>query len=168
MKLSLACGTVVLVCFAALLQSSLGKNIAQGKPAMQSSTGWGGVASRAVDGNTNGAYEKKSCSHTNKKKVNWLSVDLGASYNIDAVTIFNRNAHRKRLVNFYVAASDDKKPKFKGDNHKPTNAQICHLQKEKFGAKLTVECGGKIKGRFVYLTSANHLTICEIEVTGKL
>ena len=30
----------------------------------QSSTGWGGDAIRAIDGNTSGKYGDKSCTHT--------------------------------------------------------------------------------------------------------
>ena len=40
-------------------------NLALGKPAVQSSTGYGGTADRAVDGNTNGDYfAGRSVSHT--------------------------------------------------------------------------------------------------------
>src|SRR5207249_606997 len=39
-------------------------NIALGKSAMESSTDWGGVASRAVDGNTSGSFGDNSVTHT--------------------------------------------------------------------------------------------------------
>ena len=39
-------------------------NLAQGRPATQSSTLYGGVAGRAVDGNTDGHYSDSSTTHT--------------------------------------------------------------------------------------------------------
>ena len=41
-----------------------GTLLSAGMPVRQSSEGWGGRPRRAVDGNTDGRYSKKSCSHT--------------------------------------------------------------------------------------------------------
>ena len=40
-------------------------NVARGKRTSQSSTGWGGLSARAVDGNANGNYRGTSVTHTN-------------------------------------------------------------------------------------------------------
>ncbi|WP_423998889.1 discoidin domain-containing protein [Maribacter sp. IgM3_T14_3] len=71
-------------------EAPLGDNLAYLQPALQSSTGWGGLASRAVDGNTNGIYNDGSVSHTQLSNNPWWRVDLGAEYPIGAINIFNR------------------------------------------------------------------------------
>ncbi|MEL7530721.1 MAG: discoidin domain-containing protein [Bacteroidota bacterium] len=65
-------------------------NIAYLKPATQSSMGWGGLAERAVDGNTNSIYNQGSITHTQASTNPWWRVDLGDTYNIDQINVFNR------------------------------------------------------------------------------
>ena len=69
---------------------NLGPNIARGKRAYQSSTGWHGFANRATDGNENGHYGRRSCTHTRLANRNWLYIDLGATYRVNQVKLFNR------------------------------------------------------------------------------
>merc|ERR1712128_188950 len=66
-----------------------GDNISKGKVATQSSTCYGGLAARAVDGNTDGVYAHKSVTHTCKKPMNTWSVSLGPSV-ITKIVIWNR------------------------------------------------------------------------------
>ena len=67
-------------------------NLALNQPAIQSTTGFGGVASRAVDGNTNGDYfGGNSVTHTAPNNATaWWRVDLGAVYDLTEVRILNR------------------------------------------------------------------------------
>ena len=66
-------------------------NLALNQPATQSSTDFSGAASRAVDGNTNGSYGARSVTHTEVNSQNpWWRVDLGATYNVDHINVFNR------------------------------------------------------------------------------
>src|SRR4051812_10353384 len=51
-------------------------NYALGKPTSQSSTGYGGDPSRAVDGNTSGVWTNNSVTHTNFGHQPWWQVDL--------------------------------------------------------------------------------------------
>jgi len=68
-----------------------GDNVALGKVATQSSTAFGGVAARAVDGNTNGSYGAGSVTHTQPSTNNpWWRVDLGATYDVTQINVFNR------------------------------------------------------------------------------
>eukprot|EP00116_Pleurobrachia_bachei_P012307 sb/3472569/ len=60
-------------------------NVAEGKETKQSSTGWGGVSSRAVDGETSGNWGHGSCTHGNNRGLQWWEVDLGANYNISYI-----------------------------------------------------------------------------------
>jgi hypothetical protein len=69
---------------------SNGTNVAEGKPASQSSTGWGGLASRAVDGNTSGNYWENSTTHTNDYESPWWQVELEGTYPVQRIRIFNR------------------------------------------------------------------------------
>ena len=62
-------------------------NLAQGKPAKQSSTYLDYDASRVVDGSS------KSCAHTQKDVGAWLEVDLGAESKLQKVLITNRAAY---------------------------------------------------------------------------
>ena len=62
----------------------------KGLPVAQSSVSSGGVAQRAVDGNTATKYGDKSCTHTNSDKNAWWRVDLQRESAIKTVTVWNR------------------------------------------------------------------------------
>merc|ERR1712224_325451 len=58
----------------------------------------GGVAARAVDGNTNGRYGGKSCTHTRRQRRAWWQVDLGKVRSVKRVVLYNRvDCCRSRL-----------------------------------------------------------------------
>ena len=66
-------------------------NLALNKPAYQSSLSSEGEAKRAVDGNTNGYYNKgHSCTHTKNSLMPWWAVDLGSDKMVSHVQISNR------------------------------------------------------------------------------
>lgn len=81
-------------------------NIAQGKAASQSSTGWGGVAGRAVDGNTSGNYGNNSVTHTGTSGNEWWEVDLGSAQAIDQIAVWNRSDYSSRLSGATVKILD--------------------------------------------------------------
>lgn len=85
-----------------------GTNIALNQPTSQSSTGYGGVPERAVDGNTSGAWNDGSVTHTNTEAQPWWEVDLGSSQDIANIVLFNRtnSCCTDRLTDFYVYISD--------------------------------------------------------------
>lgn len=67
-------------------------NLAFGKASVQSSTAYGGLASRAVDGKEFGDHvRKKSVSHTARQRQPFWQVDLGQVYKLDLVMLFNRS-----------------------------------------------------------------------------
>ncbi|MEX1366835.1 MAG: discoidin domain-containing protein, partial [Nannocystaceae bacterium] len=84
-------------------------NLAFGKPATQSSTGFGAPASRAVDGNTNGSFGAGSVSHTAVDGPGqWWQVDLQTTQNIGQVVIFNRtDCCAQKLHDFTLRVSTD-------------------------------------------------------------
>jgi hypothetical protein len=85
----------------------------------QSSTAFGGVASRAVDmqldadGNFDGVYANDSVTHTAYENQPWWQVDLGAVHPLEKVRLWNRtdadcgDIHcSQRLANFYLFVSE--------------------------------------------------------------
>lgn len=85
------------------------RSMAEGRFARQSSTNPGGaIASRAVDGNTNGNYANDSVTATVSEPQPWWQVDLGAVRGIGDVVIYNRtDCCSARLSNFDVKLSND-------------------------------------------------------------
>ena len=91
------------------------ENLALHKAASQSSTGWGGKAERAVDGNTDGVWDNGSVSHTGQQANPWWEVDLGESHPLGVVNVWNRSSSDncqgtpcdQRLHDFWVIASSE-------------------------------------------------------------
>ncbi|MEQ9304732.1 MAG: discoidin domain-containing protein, partial [Marinoscillum sp.] len=84
---------------------STGSNLALSGTASQSSTGYGGVASRAIDGNTAGNWSSGTITHTNAEAYPWWEVDLGSAHSIGDIVIYNRTdgCCIQRLTNFTVS-----------------------------------------------------------------
>jgi Protein of unknown function (DUF1553)/Protein of unknown function (DUF1549)/Planctomycete cytochrome C/F5/8 type C domain len=66
------------------------ENLALEGTAEQSSTDYEGPASRAIDGNTDGQYQKNSTTHTAQSDNPWWEVDLKKNAPIDKIVVFNR------------------------------------------------------------------------------
>ena len=78
----------------------------------QKNTAHGGVASRAIDGNTSGSYGSGSQTHTQEGTPNpWWEVDLGGEYPIESIVIYNRTdgGLGKRLKGFTLKVLDSDK-----------------------------------------------------------
>eukprot|EP01045_Picozoa_sp_COSAG04_P012722 COSAG04_NODE_868_length_9754_cov_10.610254_6_plen_1356_part_00 len=134
-------------------------NAALGKDTSQSSEGWGGAASRAVDGNTDGSWGGASCTHTQNGNPEWFQVDLGSSMTVADVNIYHRtDCCQNRL------SSGDGAQVIISDTSDYSSGTVC-------GNVVTaevdvVQCGNG-QGRFVTVVHANdYITICEIEVTA--
>ncbi|MCH2132741.1 MAG: plastocyanin/azurin family copper-binding protein [Phycisphaerales bacterium] len=87
-----------------------GQNVALGKSAEQSTVGWGGEASRAVDGNTDGVYSRNTSTHTVEGDANpFWEVDLGEVVPIDAVTVWGRSErpYDQRLNGYTIEILDE-------------------------------------------------------------
>ena len=66
-------------------------NLAMNKPATQSTTAYGGAASKGNDGGIDGRYSKGSITHSVGSSLNpWWRVDLGADYDVSAIVVWNR------------------------------------------------------------------------------
>jgi len=89
-----------------------GVNVALKGKAKQSTTGYGGDARLAIDGNTNGIFTAKSTTHTNDgDKAPYWEVDLGAEYDLSRLAVWNRtdNKLQSRLNGFKLSVLDRKR-----------------------------------------------------------
>ena len=83
------------------------ENMALSKPATQSSTFDGGVASRANDGSTDGDWANGSVNYTGKGPA-WWEVDLEAIREIGNIDVWNRiDSATECTSDFYVLVSTD-------------------------------------------------------------
>lgn len=84
-----------------------GKNVAQRGKATQSTTGYGAKADRAIDGKTDGDFDRGSVTHNdNNDKSPWWEVDLGAEQSIEKIVVWNRTGFEDRVVGAKVVLLD--------------------------------------------------------------
>ncbi|XP_078593958.1 uncharacterized protein LOC144871881 [Branchiostoma floridae x Branchiostoma japonicum] len=143
----------------------LGVNVALGKTAFQTSTYGGAVASLAVDGNTDTNFIAGSCSRTAghletqaTSNPTWW-VDLGQSYVVDRVVIFNRGedccAEWLNPFNIYIGHSDQVSTNPRCDGQIDVNLP-----------SISVSCEGK-RGRYVGIQlpgPSRILSLCEVQI----
>ncbi|WP_022951675.1 discoidin domain-containing protein [Leucothrix mucor] len=147
--------------------SASGINIAKGKPAKQSSTGWGGSASRGVDGNPNGQYNANSVTHTNQDQNAWWEVDLQSVHVLNSINVYNRtDCCGERLNGFRVITSINPLP-----NKPLSNSEVNALRHwdVKTAGKVSRINLGNVSGRYVriQLIGRNYLSLAEVEVFGQ-
>ncbi len=142
-------------------------NVAKGKSATQSSNGWGGIASRAIDGNINGSYSARSVTHTQNDQNAWWQVDLGESYDLTEIKIWNRtDCCTSRLSNFRIFISDEP---FSSTNIHATRIQagVTELDHSETVDRIDIR---KLKqsGRYVRIQQigTEYLSLAEVEVFG--
>jgi len=106
-----------------------GRNIAMSGKATQSTTAHGGVASRAIDGNTHGEWGRGTTTHTEIDEANpWWELDLGRVAPIEKLVLVNRNDPGselgKRLDGFRITILDSARHPVFTYNHGPAAARI--------------------------------------------
>ncbi|XP_064625400.1 uncharacterized protein LOC135486505 [Lineus longissimus] len=149
-------------------------NLALGKTAWQLGTTSGGVASRAVDGNTNGVFNRGTCTHTssdmrakNQGTKNWWAVDLEKETKVKRVILYNRaDCCGDRLADFDVVVTNAKPSEGKKLEYNAAT-DICSHQSGKIGASKSFTCSdGGLTGRYVAVVISRKqiLTLCEAEV----
>ncbi len=100
------------------------ENLATKGKASQVSTGFGGPANYANDGNTNGNYTGKSVSHTAQANDPWWEIDLGKEVPVSQIAIWNRtdNGTAARMKKFRIEIFDNEhKPVWKREISKTPN-----------------------------------------------
>ncbi len=96
-----------------------GHNVARQGTARQSSESSGGIASRAIDGNTSGVYGAGSVTHTSGENNPWWEVDLGRDVSVESIVVWNRTDPDtgKRLDGFTLELFDaNRQPVFVSKN----------------------------------------------------
>ena len=84
-----------------------GKNIAKGGKAKQSTTGHGGDANRAMDGDKSRNYGN-GMTHTQENQPNpWWEIDLGGAHDIETISLWARQGFGDRLGDFTLQLLDD-------------------------------------------------------------
>ena len=149
-------------------------NLALNQNVTQSSTlsaaGITGDAEKAVDGNTNGTFftgsnATSSVSATAFGTDNWWEVDLGDSYSIELINVFNRTDGSDRTTDIYVLVS----------NTPFTSSDLAGARAEadfeefisgNVGSPSVVE--PLIEGRYVRVqrSTSGYLVLAEVEVFG--
>uniref|UniRef100_A0A8D0BQ13 Fucolectin tachylectin-4 pentraxin-1 domain-containing protein n=1 Tax=Salvator merianae TaxID=96440 RepID=A0A8D0BQ13_SALMN len=142
-----------------------GFNLARGRPACQSSVYLHeiiGSANKAVDGDCDGNYTQGSCTHTNGEANPWWYVDLGTSYAIAAVIVYNRaDCCSERLRGAEVRVGNSVI-----DGGK-SNA-LCGTIENTTDSASTLHCNW-LRGRYVTIRiprQSVYLMLCEVEVYG--
>jgi len=137
---------------------TLGANLALSKPTAQSSTYDSGISGRAVDGNTNSNFHTgNSCSHTENSN-GWWYVDLQRTYLINNVKVYSRtDCCGSRLIGAVVKV---------GASTDASAATTCGtISQQTDVLQYDIACDRK-QGRYVFVTSAKTITLCEVNVYG--
>ncbi|HYJ80037.1 MAG TPA: discoidin domain-containing protein, partial [Longimicrobiaceae bacterium] len=155
-RFSLVFGTLVVLGASTQAQAQRRINVAAGKQAFQSSTAHGADASRAVDGNVDGAFFNGSVTHTDAGPGEWWMVDLGAPHQIRSVTVYNRTDCCAERLDARVVVSTTRRPE----------SAVYEGELGPVGARADVTVGAV--GRYVWVlqNSANHLQLAEVVVRG--
>ncbi|HLK62608.1 MAG TPA: discoidin domain-containing protein [Bryobacteraceae bacterium] len=142
-------------------------DLAQGKPASQSSTFPGAPSAvAAVDGNPDGNYFDGSVTATNFDTNAWWQVDLGSSTAIGSIKIWNRtDCCGDRLSDYWVFVSDT--PFLTTDTPgtlQPRTGTWSSHQTSSPSPATTITA--PTQGRYVrvQLTSTNYLSLAEVQV----
>jgi hypothetical protein len=116
----------------------------------QSSEGWSGGPSRAVDGNAAQSYGSGTCTHTTNSGKPWWKLDFGSSKTVVKVQVWNRSdccASRLNGVQVKVGSS------------------VCGTLTSSTSTQ-TVTCNKKGSSLVMQMPRSDYLTLCEVKVTG--
>ncbi|CAJ1965914.1 unnamed protein product [Cylindrotheca closterium] len=132
-------------------------------PVSQSSTSWGGVAMRAIDGNNSGLFWESSISHTESGPNEWWQVDLatgaGRPVVVDYITVWNRNErnYALRLAGSIVHLLD-------ANQNDITPLSASNVLTD--AREITVNFGMVPNVGFVKISQNGILALAEVEVYG--
>jgi hypothetical protein len=136
-------------------------NVALEGMATQSSQGWAGAPSRAIDGNTATQWAEASCTHTQNGDDEWWQLDLGGSYSISNINIYHRSdCCQDRLLGAKIMISD---------TTDFTSGVECNasIQGGSVAQPEAVSCHDTT-GRYLTVAHSNdYITICEFEANGR-
>jgi parallel beta-helix repeat protein len=133
-------------------------NIALTGTATQSSTIFSGVASRAIDGNTNGLWSQNSVTHTAGAVGDWWQVELNDEYDITSINIYNRSGCCSARLSGYTVSILDASD----------NTIWSSIQDSEAGRPTTIAVTDVTRGVKVIVTQnlAKPLSLAEVEIIG--
>ncbi len=146
-------------------------DLAQGKPATQSSTFSGiapAAAGSAVDGNTDGNFSDGSVTATNADANAWWQVDLGVPASVSSIAIWNRtDCCAGRLSDYWVFVSNT--PFLPTDS--PANLQnragtFASHQTTAPNPSTTITVNAQGQYVRVQLSDTDYLSLAEVQVFG--
>lgn len=161
---------ILLVSLASIAHAEVVNLALAGRATQSSTTTWFGsgpaVASRAIDGNTDGNYYDHSVTHTDIEHA-WWQVDLKNMYHLNQIVVWNRTDNcglfncNSRLSNFYVAVLNDKGTEVWKENYYtgggyPSPSLIINLPNNILGQVVRVG-----------LNDVNYLHLAEVQVYGE-
>ncbi|XP_028450807.1 uncharacterized protein LOC114566488 isoform X2 [Perca flavescens] len=153
------------LCEVEVTGQTLDPNIARLGTVRQSSVFNIGVPELAIDGNRASVWAQGSCSHTLNDFKPWWRLDLLKTYKINTVTITNRrDAVHERINGAEIRIGNSLND---NGNDNPRCAVISSIAA---GASQTFVCN-EMEGRYVNIVipgRQEYLTLCEVEVTGRL
>ncbi|MFI0975605.1 alpha-L-fucosidase [Streptomyces sp. NPDC021093] len=143
------------------------RNHAFNATASQSSTGFDGVASRAVDGKADGNYAANSVTHTAEQNQPWWQVDLGAAKQADRAVLWNRtDCCTDRLSDFWVLTSDRPITAAGLDEARNTPGVRSQHVSGLDAASVTVPLTGSTRYLRVQRAGSGYLSLAEVQVFG--
>jgi hypothetical protein len=140
-------------------KSGSNTNLALTKTATQSSTSGNLSASRAVDGNTNGAASGNSFCQTNSDAQAWWQVNLGGNYIVDSIWAYNRtDSIVNHQTNYDITFGTD-----------GTNWETCAYERSTMKTPSRYHFRGGIIARYVrfQLRGTASLSLAEVSVWGR-
>jgi galactose oxidase len=146
--------------------STASSNLALKRATTQSSTDFGGVPSRAVDGNTSGLWSTQSVTHTANENQPWWQVDLGSSSTLAQVNVWNRtDCCGARISDWYVIVSNNPITGTLAQVLANTGISSYHFTSPA-GSPTNVKLNAGQTGRYVriWLNATNYLHLAEVEV----
>ena len=145
------------------------ENIALGKPAAISTTDQGGLASRAVDGNTSGNFNDGSVALSGQQRTPYWEVDLEGRYNLDSIRISPRTdgGFGDPLTDYWILVSDNPFESFNLDAIRSEPDVIAIHHPATTAATETIDLD--IPGRYIRVQLASisdELALAEVEIFG--
>jgi len=141
-------------------------NLAFGKDTLQSSTGWRGKASRAVDTIDSTAWADNGCTHTaHTNGHQWWHVDLGQPKLVQTVVIANRQdgTTKNRLANAKVCVGEREESESNDD----AGLTCMEIPIGSTGPSIVVKFDPPQSGQYVAVKHQNqYITLCDVKVYG--
>ena len=121
--------------------------------ATQESTAYGGIANRAIDGNTEGGYASETCTHTmTRSSTTWWKLSFPVHFQVEFIALWNRGGDGKAIAERIDQA------KIYMEN------KLCETLEYKDGLNPNVIKCGAHSVKEISVVGNHILTLCEVEV----